>query len=65
MLLHIVKNSDFKNKINSSKLLLTKEKQVFLIVEKNKTTNNEKSSQIKMIFIYLIFVLLIFSRYLD
>ena len=25
MLLHIVKNSDFKNKINSSKLLLTKE----------------------------------------
>ena len=36
LLLHIVENSDFKNKINSSKLLLTKEifKGVFFNLEK-------------------------------
>ena len=36
LLLHIVKNSDFKNKINSSKLLLTKEifKGVFFNLKK-------------------------------
>ena len=36
LLLHIIKNSDFKNKINSSKLLLTKEifRGVFLNLKK-------------------------------
>ena len=36
LLLHIVENSDFKNKINNSKLLLTKEilKGVYFILEK-------------------------------
>ena len=58
LLLHIVENSDFKNKINNSKLLLTKEifkgvffnlKKIDLILESSLKNNNKAQSFDKLL----------------